>query len=472
VSTIVLDGLYEEDFRRSIENRLREGSAGAAIARLRALLAPYAGPEGMLPHRFLTVEAADLVLSGWDALHDAVRRHDKPGRPVTAISIAFGWPGDEALAPDAEGRLKPHLETSYYTDNAYPFSQSGRDDLLEGYSFYGCTWSGDCEATDNALSLHGIDDLHGALAMLEERLLDSDEPDDEGVQAGSLGACLLSVLLVQAVSEQIARDVLPRPLCVMAGSNGVYPYFDAPVAGMPDEVRKADEADEDVVEGNYEIPAPRYSSLLMTGIPRAKKRAVLVLEESENELANRLARLRGLNHAEDGNGEIQHEETPFASAPEQPDPVVAVASDTPLLAKKPDKPTRDLYDMLGLRQLDPNADEKWPRDQSFQAEPVRPPTRSDTSAVPGFSLLDTDQQERSHWFVWPGEMPMGEVAWSEPAIPADQPRHDWQGAPDLMEESCATPPTLEAPPADAITQPSTAGIGARLWIKIKARLGF
>ena len=71
VSTIVIDGLNEEDFRRSIENRLREGMVGAAIERLRPLLKPYACPGGLLPERFLTVSANDLVLSGWDALRDA-----------------------------------------------------------------------------------------------------------------------------------------------------------------------------------------------------------------------------------------------------------------------------------------------------------------------------------------------------------------------------------------------------------------
>lgn len=360
MSTIEIDGLNEEDFRRSIENRLREGRGEAAIGRLRPLLAPYAGPGGLLPERFLTVEPTDLVLTGWDGLHDAVRRRDMPGRRITAISIAFAWPEGDAPVPDSEGCLRPHIETGYYSDNAYPFSQSGRDDLLEGYSFYGCAWSGDCEASDNTVSVEGIDDLHGALAALEARLLASEAPDDDGVRAGSLGACLLSALLFQAVTERVARDGTPRPLCVMAGSNGIYPYFDAPVAGMPELARKlAEEADdeEEQIAVTRGVPAPRYSSLLLTGIPRARKRAVLVLDQ-DDDLSDRIAQLRHIGH-----GEIEAETSPqekpaHAPTPDDwsveeapaPDVLPATMAGSPLLTKKGPRHGQSLHELLGLTE--------------------------------------------------------------------------------------------------------------------------
>lgn len=362
MSTIVIDGLNEEDFRRSIQNRLREGKLAPAIARLRALLAPFAGAGGLLPERFLTVTSADLVLTGWDRLGEAVSCHDRPGRPVSAVSIAFGWAGEEVPQPNAVGRLKPHLETSYYNDDSFPFSQSSRDDLLDGYSFDGCTWSGDPQATDTALALDGIDDLYGALARLEAQLLASDEPDEVGLRAGSLGACLLSALLIEAVTHQIARDGVPRPLCVTAGSNGVYPYFDAPVAGMSAETIKTNAAQEDMVIAAQGIPVPRYSSLMVTSIPRAKKRAVLVLEETDDELAVRLSGLRNLHHADRDEIEETREvvpetpaiETPAVQTPRiaEPEPVVAVDGGGLLLAKKPPKISSDFRDMLGPRDHD------------------------------------------------------------------------------------------------------------------------
>lgn len=373
--------MNEEAFRRSIETRLRQGKADAAIEQLRRLLAPYAGPGLLLPQRFLTVKADDLYLIGWEGLDGAVRRHDQPGRPVSALSIAFGWPGESVPEPNAEGQLAPHIETSYFTDEIFPFSQSARDDLLDGYSYHGCTWGDDCEATDTALSLTGINDLHGALASLEARLLASDEPDEEGIRAGSLGACLLSALLFQAVGQRIERDGLPRPLCVMAGSNGVYPYFDAPVVGISDDARKAAEAEAELAlaAAGQSIPAPRYSSLVLTGIPRAKKRAVLVLEEQEEEMAIRIARLRGSVHTHAETEPDASTELPDSSVPHLPEAATGATLGTtiipmpggPLLAKKPAKPAWDFRDMLPPRdpELEPH-ETPQPDPDDFPGQPA------------------------------------------------------------------------------------------------------
>lgn len=436
VSTIVIDGLNEEDFRRSIENRLREGQTGAAVERLRALLAPYAGPGGILPERFLTVDAADLILTGWDRLGDAVRGHDAPGRPVTAISIAFGWPGEEVPEPDPDGRLRPFIETGYFSDNAYPFSQSERDDLLAGCSSYGCPWSGDAEATDNALSLEGIEDLHGALASLEARLLASDEPDEEGIRAGSLGSCLLSALLFQAVANRIADDGLPRPLCVMAGSSGVYPYFDAPVVGMPEgAIVKPDEE----AEFSARAPAPRYSSLLMTEVPRARKRAVLVLDESADETANRLARLRGQEDSADGYGDIRQEPMPVVAEPDLPEIAPPTAGAEPLLARKSPKKSFDFRDMLSpSKPAAPST--KTPDANVVQAAAPLLPACDEAPAAPGFTLLEADLQQRLQNLISGKILPTADLAWSEPPAPDVEPTWNWPDEPESDENGRASAP--------------------------------
>ncbi len=418
MSTIVIDGLNEEDFRRSIENRLREGRASAAIERLRPLLAPYAGPGGILPERFLTVEAADLVLHGWDALGDAVRRRDLPGRRVTALSIAFAWPSEEVSEPNAQGELRPHLEIGYFSDNAYPFSQSLREDLLEGYSFYGCSWSGDSEATDTALWLEGIDDLHGALASLEAQLLTSDEPDEDAIRAGSLGACLLSALLVQAVTDRIACDGLPRPLCVMAGSSGVYPYFDAPVAGMSEEASREVEAEEaKLATTDRGVPAPRYSSLLVTGIPRGKKRAVLVLDESDDELAGRLGVLRNVDYA-DTEAALPVTESPAL--------IPATLGESPLLAKKPSGHAWDFRDMLSPGELEaPEA--KWP--PHLPADPVEPGHSAvavETYAEPRTTLLQPALQQRLEILLAENAPPIAEEPIPVPTDPEVEAAPNWR----------------------------------------------
>ena len=354
MSTIAIDGLNEEDFRRSIENRLREDQAAAAEERLRRLIAPYAVPGGLLPERFLTVTAAELVLTGWEDLPAVLESHDRPGRPVTAISITFGWPGEDVPQPDADGRLSPIIETSYYNDDAFPFSKSMRNDLLEGYSYHGCSWSADCDASDSTVGLTGVEDLCGALARLEAELLASEEPDEDGIRAGSLGACLLSVLLYQTVRERVNRYPLPRPLCVMAGSNDVYPYFDAPVVGMPEAACRAAEEAEDEPQYSAAIPVPGYSSLLMANIPRGKKRAVLVLHETEVETTTRINRMRGLGlESVPGPPVREPEPEPLAAEPQAIIPMPG----GPLMTKKPHAHTGDFRDLLGHRDFDPPLDE-------------------------------------------------------------------------------------------------------------------
>jgi hypothetical protein len=421
VTTIAIDGMNEEEFRRSIESRMRHGLAGKAANQLRALLAPFAGPDKLLPERFLTVTADDLQFNGWDELVESLRRHDRPGRPVTALSIAFGWPGEDVPQPDADGRLSPLIETGYYTDDAFPFSQSAREDLLDGYSFHGCTWTGDCEATDTVLWLSGIDDLHGALALLEARLLASDEPDEDGIRAGSLGACLLSVLLFQAVEARIARDGMPRPLCIMAGSSGVYPYFDAPVAGFPEEARKASEGEDDEVVVDAGVPIPRYSSLLVTGIPRARKRAVLVLEETADEEASRISRLRGLAHGETIAEPAQPEARPEAAAPPSvSETAIVPAPASPLLVKKPSGQSWDFREMLSPYEPEEGlagAGPLEPDDDWDMVEPLEP--ERDRGGDPPFE----PQPE------WVGNAPI-QPDWVDPAPLT--PAQDW-GSPESLE---------------------------------------
>ncbi|WP_309621541.1 hypothetical protein [Novosphingobium sp.] len=432
MTSIAIDGQNEEDFRRGIETDLRHGREVAATERLRRLLEPYAAPGGILPERFLSVTADDLALRGWEFLGDCIARHDRPGRPVTAIGIGFAWPGDDVPVPDATGRLTPHLETAYYNDAAYPFSQSGRDDLLDGYSLHGCTWAADCEASDNALSVDGIDDLHGALAGLETQLLDSEEPDEEAIRAGSLGACLLSALLFQAVGRRVASDGLPRPLCVTAGSNGIYPYFDAPVVGMPENVRRAAEkADEE--ERDTGVPGPRYSSLLMTGIPRAQKRAVLVLAESESEMAVRIASLRGHQHG----AEPAHRPPEELAAPAPlAEPVTAAAS--PLLSKKPSQHNWDFRDLLSAPPAEPL--------------PIRPPERDLAGTAgdkPGSGSGDPDEA----WFdaAWDEASGPGGEPPAEPALPSgDEPAPEPDDAPAFTLRPVPKVPRLEQEPCEDV----------------------
>ncbi len=304
MDTITIDGLDENDFRRSIETMLRNGEADDAASKLRALLAPYSGPNKLLPERFLTVSPQEVSLAGWPDLRARIGKYDRPEHLISALRIAVTDPDPEAPSPalDAPGRFSPSIETSYFSDDSFPFSDADRNDLLDGYSMDDSAWQGDFEAADSAVKVEGIDDLYGSIAAIEARVMQSDEPDGDEIRAGSLGACFLAVLVHQAVRETVHKEGLPRTLCVLAGNDGVYPFFDAPVLASdeyPDDgatmtlpLTKASqsiEADEvDLEESGPEVTRDGpydFSRLSSVTTRKVRKAPVIMLDAAEADLA-------------------------------------------------------------------------------------------------------------------------------------------------------------------------------------------
>ena len=311
---ITIEGMVENDFRLSIEDMLRLDQVDEAVARLRGLLGSAAGVGKILPARFLEVTSADLEIGGWHRLEDRLLDHGRSNFPITAIGVTLadarqlGGP-----VPDG-GKLRPFIKTFYFTDDAYPFSEATRHDLLDGYSREGFELQGDYRATDATLSVKGIDDLYGAIVELEARLCDTPDPGEDEIRAGSIGSCFLAALIHQALRDTIRQKGLPRSLCVFAACDGVYPFFDAPVIGSDecpvaasateiagkeqapecDEDGRADEvrADEDragdeQVDDERGDDPPGEASLLTLTMRRAGKAPVMVLDAQEAEAAAR-----------------------------------------------------------------------------------------------------------------------------------------------------------------------------------------
>ena len=304
---ITIDGMVENDFRLSIEDMLRLNQVDAAIERLRALLESSGCVGPVLPVRFLEVTSADLEFGGWHRLPDRLLDHDRPNFPITAIGVTLadarqlGGPG-----PDG-GRLSPFIKTFYFSDEAYPFTEATRDDLLDGYSRDGFELQGDYRATDATLSVKGIDDLYGAIIELESRLFDSPDPSEDEIRAGAIGSCFLAALIHQALRDAIRQKGLPRPLCVFAACDGVYPFFDAPVAGsdecsvapaapalaedappqLTDDTGQAEDGEEVIDE------QPAEASLLSLFVRREGKAPVMVLDAHDAQEAARFSESAG-----------------------------------------------------------------------------------------------------------------------------------------------------------------------------------
>lgn len=297
MESITIDGQHEDAFRQSIEDMLRRGLADDAALHLRTLLQPFTGEGAPFPARFMAVSYEDIEISGWEALDEGLKKFDRAEQPVTGICLSFGDPEGRAPVPDGAGLMSLPVETAYFSDEAFPFSESDRNDLLDGYSSFGCQWAGDCEGVDHAIDFRGIDDLYGALAGLEQRLLSSDTPDPDEIRAGTIASCYLSVLFHKALRDSFAKRRMGRPLCVLTANNGVYPSFDAPVlscdeylAGGEVVAIAAAAPSMPVADDSLAVPhvaaedeeAVEEASLLSIGIKRAAKKPVLALAEGED----------------------------------------------------------------------------------------------------------------------------------------------------------------------------------------------
>ena len=301
MDSVTIDGMDEHEFRHSIEDLLRSGEADEAATKLRGLLEPYAAAGGVLPPRFLDVGASNLEFAGWNKLASRLLDHDRRGYPISAIGVVLADARALGGPRPAGGWLAPFVKTFYFSDEAYPFTGAARDDLLDGYSRDGFGWQGDYQATDATLSIKGIDDLHGAIVALEDRLLDCRDPDPEEIRAGTIGACYLAVLIHQALRETIRGKGLPRPLCVLAACDGVYPFFDAPVAGQDEYMApatanaRATEELEEAVADEEELleELAMEGSLLSIASPRGAKSPVMLVSEEECEEAARFTEMAG-----------------------------------------------------------------------------------------------------------------------------------------------------------------------------------
>lgn len=265
LADITIDGMVEDEFRHAIETLLREGNADQAAKWLKSRLQAVCGDGLPLPERFLAVSPADVTVTGWEDIPSRLKRLDAAGSPVTAIGIDLSDPGHIGLAPDPSRLMPPHIETHFYTDEAWPFSRSDRAGLLKGYEGGAARWTGRFADVDDTIAIEGVDDLYGAVFALEHRCRAPGNVTDTEDRAYMLGASYIAVLVHLAVRETALRQGLPRPLAVLVGSNEFYPFFDAPVIAASEAVVTA--------------PLPRSEPEDIYGEPAADRPGLVELRE-------------------------------------------------------------------------------------------------------------------------------------------------------------------------------------------------
>lgn len=234
LADVTIDGMVEEEFRQAIETLLREGNAAHAAKWLKSRLEPVCGDDRPLPARFLAVTPTDVTVSGWNDMASRIERLRALGSEVTAIGIDLSDPGHLGLLPESSGLMAPHIETHFYTDDAWPFSHCDRAGLLVGYEGRTTRWAGCFAEVDDTIGIEGIDDLYGAVLMLEQVCRPGGRASDIQHRAYMLGASYIAVLVHLAVQDTAMERGLPRRIAVLVGSNESYPFFDAPVIAAPE----------------------------------------------------------------------------------------------------------------------------------------------------------------------------------------------------------------------------------------------
>lgn len=261
LAEITIDGMVDEEFRHAIEVLLREGQAEQAETWLRSRIAMVSGPGLPLPERFPQLTSADLSITGWEDIAGRLAHLDTLGAPITAIGIDLSDPDHIGLSPEPSGLMPLHVETHYYTDDAWPFSRCDRASLTGGYVGSGSRWTDRFVEVDDTIGIAGIDDLYGAVFALEHRCRPGGDASEQERRAYMLGASFIAVLAHIAIRDTAMREGLPRPMAVLVGSNESYPFVSAPAVAAPSAFVCAPTPQTVPIPGPVaETPAPDYGS--------------------------------------------------------------------------------------------------------------------------------------------------------------------------------------------------------------------
>lgn len=235
-------------FLETVETMLRSGDADGAATVVRARLEEVCGEDRPLPAHVLELTASDVDLVGWDALEEEIAELDECGEPVTAVAFD--------IVPETICPGEPALETSFFFDTAWPFSECDRDGLLEGYDANGTAWQSERADVDGGIVFPtGLEPLFRAIRRLGalEAPAYGDRPEGEENAAREtarmLAGTYLSVLLHIAVRDKAARfpltsESMPQGLAILVGAREFDPALRAPVCACiasPDKAIIGDE---------------------------------------------------------------------------------------------------------------------------------------------------------------------------------------------------------------------------------------
>ena len=217
-------------FLGDVEALLRRGQPDVAAGILESQLGDLADEGSELAKLCLKVPVSAIRLVGWEHLADTMKKLDRPGRPITALSIDISAPFEMPVLSDKHGNFyEPDLDTVYYSDAMFPFTATGREAMLETYGESGSAWAGNFENVDAAISVRGLGGIYGEVLLAQKRCRSDEHADATEQDETALASAFIAVRIHQAIKATAEGRGMPRPLTLLVGNNESFPYFDAAV---------------------------------------------------------------------------------------------------------------------------------------------------------------------------------------------------------------------------------------------------
>lgn len=217
-------------FLGDVEALLRRGQPDVAAGLLEAQLGDLADEGSELAKLCLKVPVSAVRITGWEQLGPQLEKLDRPGKPITAVSIDISAPFEMPELSDKHGNFyEPDLDTVYYSDNLYKFTESSREAMLDAYSAKGGPWAGHFENVDSLIGVRGLGGIYGEVLIAQKRCKNDDHDDAMDQDTTFLASAFIAVRLHQAIKSAAEGRGMPRPITLMVGSNESFPFYDAAV---------------------------------------------------------------------------------------------------------------------------------------------------------------------------------------------------------------------------------------------------
>lgn len=157
-----------------------------------------------------SLRSEDVSTSGWERICAEIAKI-AGGDAITALGFDLTEHADGAA--DQEGRIEPGIETSYYSDQYFPFSCSDSRAVNDQIAADANPWQGCFEEIDHSLQVRGL-----ARLLAEVHALQEGEGRGREFDAW-VGLGYLALRFHQSVVRDARQFGLPRPMYIVIGEH-------------------------------------------------------------------------------------------------------------------------------------------------------------------------------------------------------------------------------------------------------------